>query len=1228
MRVYSMQDGLKYSQVFSVFQGRDGFLWAGTSYGVSRYDGREFLTLTRASGLPHDSVLDLSEDPDGNLWVLTQEGLARISPATGETGGPRLLPAPKSWDGLPVASLRRLARSEKAVWVLGLSGLWRGTRDEFRFLPFPGDVRLSDPVQLGPVTDEDAWVAAPEGVFRVFADGRLSRAAWPAELGAPAGLARAGDEVVLLLKEGLAVLRGDRFERAPEWVLPAGLNPEKMMAFEESLVAVTPGRGAVILAKNRAPRFLSRREGLPSDSVNAAFADRDGLLWLATEDGLVKVFDFSVESYPTKGPELGNQVLAISEDPSGDLWIGHSNGLSRLRASALTLLEPFPERSEENSVWSVLPVGNGTVLAGTKRGLVAFVNGQPRWIRRLGSAPGVRVFSLLRTADSAIWASTLDGLVRFRWDEAAQAPAGLEAVTGDGSGPLGEVRGLDEAPDGSLWIGSDGNGAFRLSGGALVRFGKEAGLPSGICRAVLAISREEALAGTDLGLFRIRNGRAHPVNDVNLRYGHPYVVSLARGPGGKVWVALTDRILEMEGDAVRSVIDKTGGLIGLSTTAENCLATDSRGGLWVGMVGGLTRVSVLSPRAAAPPAIRILSVLSGKGRPVAAGGRLAHQENSISFTYRSLTFLSEERTMFEDRLLGYETAWNLARPVSGQRYTNLEAGTYTLEVRAVSAAGLRSAPATFSFAVEPPWWQTIWARSLFALVAVLVVGGVVKWRTYRLRENARALKEEVASRTRELFEANKNLQQLQEKLSQMVETQVQAREDVKAWAGSQAAALSQTLRADGISVAEISGGELRRIIGTEPLSTPDVLDELLAGASELRKGTEIFLPILGASGDLVGVLGVKGAPESWTSPEKRLALAFAHQLGGALDVRSLAQRLQSVESVRTAVRVEMERKGTVAASVCPQCGRCYPQGTKKCEDDAFLLEEHGLLPLRIHGRYELIQRLGQGGMGVVYLASDSELAREVALKIIRPELFDDPGVRQRFKREAKAAARIQHPGIVSVFDTGELDDGSAFLVMERLSGMDLAALVGRYGMGRLDQVASVARQAGAALSAAHRAGVIHRDIKPENLFLCPRPGGFVLKILDFGLARSVTLADGLTQTGMVVGTPWYLSPEQVRGEPATQKSDLYSLAITLWEALAGIRAVKSEVLSEIYMEIIGGAIPALSLLREGIGSEIDEWFRGALAKEAAQRPGDAELWASTLAEHLEGVSDTELGWPI
>lgn len=206
-------------------------------------------------------------------------------------------------------------------------------------------------------------------------------------------------------------------------------------------------------------------------------------------------------------------------------------------------------------------------------------------------------------------------------------------------------------------------------------------------------------------------------------------------------------------------------------------------------------------------------------------------------------------------------------------------------------------------------------------------------------------------------------------------------------------------------------------------------------------------------------------------------------------------------------------------------------------------------------RYTLRSRIAVGGMGEVWRAEDTVLHREVAIKVLKGDLSGDPSFLDRFRAEARHTAALAHPGIANVFDYGEAAaDGSeqtdtAYLVMELIDGEPMSALLGREKRLPPDQALDILAQTGYALSAAHAAGVIHRDVKPGNILI--RPDGTV-KITDFGIARAVNAAP-VTATGMVMGTSYYLSPEQASGQLVTPASDVYSLGVVGYEALCGQR---------------------------------------------------------------------------
>jgi serine/threonine protein kinase len=217
-------------------------------------------------------------------------------------------------------------------------------------------------------------------------------------------------------------------------------------------------------------------------------------------------------------------------------------------------------------------------------------------------------------------------------------------------------------------------------------------------------------------------------------------------------------------------------------------------------------------------------------------------------------------------------------------------------------------------------------------------------------------------------------------------------------------------------------------------------------------------------------------------------------------------------------------------------------------------------PAVLADRYELGELLGRGGMGEVWAARDRRLDREVAVKILRPDMAVQPSIRMRFESEARSAARLSHPNVVSVFDTGE-HQGIPFIVMERLSGSTLHDALGHAPLP-VTFVRAVAIDVLAALGAAHSAGIVHRDVKPGNVLASASSGW---KVADFGIAKSLERVDAggseapdLTLAGQVIGTPAYLSPERIRGGEATASADLYALGVVLYEALVGRRPFASD----------------------------------------------------------------------
>jgi serine/threonine-protein kinase len=253
--------------------------------------------------------------------------------------------------------------------------------------------------------------------------------------------------------------------------------------------------------------------------------------------------------------------------------------------------------------------------------------------------------------------------------------------------------------------------------------------------------------------------------------------------------------------------------------------------------------------------------------------------------------------------------------------------------------------------------------------------------------------------------------------------------------------------------------------------------------------------------------------------------------------------------------------------------------------------------LTFGGRYQLSSRVAIGGMGEVWEATDLVIGRTVAIKILKDEYLGDPGFLERFRAEARHAALVNHEGIANVFDYGE-EEGSAYLVMELVPGEALSAVLERERVLATDKVLDIVAQTASALQAAHQAGLVHRDIKPGNLLITPEGR---VKITDFGIAR---IADQvpLTATGQVMGTVQYLSPEQASGHPASPSTDVYSLGIVAYEALAGRRPFTGESQVAIAMAQINEPPPELPAT---VAEPVRNLVYACIAKKQEERPASA-----------------------
>jgi tRNA A-37 threonylcarbamoyl transferase component Bud32 len=346
--------------------------------------------------------------------------------------------------------------------------------------------------------------------------------------------------------------------------------------------------------------------------------------------------------------------------------------------------------------------------------------------------------------------------------------------------------------------------------------------------------------------------------------------------------------------------------------------------------------------------------------------------------------------------------------------------------------------------------------------------------------------------------------------------------------------------------------------------------------------------------------------------------------------------------------IDHRARGSLLAKICPVCKTEFGAGEVFCPNDGTRLlsgsqaaapakpAERGdpLLGLVIDERYRVVRRIGEGGMGIVYEVEHVVIEKRLALKVLRDDYSSRPEVVARFRQEAKSASRIGNEHIVDISDFGETPSGASYFVMELLDGEDLANVLTREGTLPLSRAADILTQCARALAAAHAKGIVHRDMKPENVFLTKRDSrpDFV-KIVDFGIAKMSDIeTEGqpgrkLTKTGMIFGTPEYMSPEQAAGKPLDHRVDIYALGVIFFELLTGRVPFSGDTFMGVLTQHMFEAPPSLAQANPSVAvpDSVEVFVRCALAKDASERFQTCEEFVGALEKAVRGVSPAVAG---
>jgi serine/threonine-protein kinase len=312
---------------------------------------------------------------------------------------------------------------------------------------------------------------------------------------------------------------------------------------------------------------------------------------------------------------------------------------------------------------------------------------------------------------------------------------------------------------------------------------------------------------------------------------------------------------------------------------------------------------------------------------------------------------------------------------------------------------------------------------------------------------------------------------------------------------------------------------------------------------------------------------------------------------------------------------------------CPKCKREFASNERVCPDDGSLLddsvrEEDRVIGMTLDGKYKIEGFVKRGGMGAVYRGTHLMLGKPVAIKLIKPELVSSKEIVERFLREARSAAQLAHPNIVTVHDLGQTEDGTLYIAMELVDGRSLKEIIVKEGHWEPERAVRLTKGIARALALAHRKGVVHRDLKPQNIMVSVDADGHEIpKLLDFGIARTLEPdTPALTSTGMVLGTPHYMSSEQAKGLPADARSDLYALGIILYEMLVGKVPFEDKSIPTLLVKHMSEPPPPPTTIR----SDVPIWLEAVVLRCLEKNPDDRFSSAEALIDVLDNPPSESL----
>jgi diguanylate cyclase (GGDEF)-like protein len=768
-RTFTEEEGLTDLSVECLLQDHLGFLWAGTDDGLFRFDGQRFFKFSLEQGLPRMRTNQVYETADGRLYAGTDSGLARLHEDRFVVLGQKV------GLGRYAIAHQGLASDASGTLYVGTDhGLFLGRND--RFLPDEeANASGSAPVSAVHVDRHGILYFARGGLLFRKEAGRT------AEFGGPRGLPsdetidqvlsdRSGRLWVRTVKRLFVLPRGgQRFVRDDDG-LPESSETGRL-AFDDQGELLVPTVLGLARKENGAWRLIGRREGLSADVALSALVDREGSLWIGTLGaGLAYRLGRGEFTNWTREDGLSHDVvwsIARQRTPSGPgpVWVGTEQGLNRIDLRNGSI-RTFEERDglPGNTINALEAGDDGSVWAGSWPGGVTRILPDGRFRRY--TAPDVasdqfRVAAIHAGRDGSVWVGAVGGLYVL---PAGSASTVFERVQVGRDKPDG-VRGFAEDPSGTLYAASR-QGILRLTGPEPRKFTRLDGLREDFVSSIAVASDGSLVVAyrESIGAARVIIDKdkltVRPINTATDLVSNK-VVLLGRDASGALWVGTGSGADVLGPDWSRAErFGKPDGMIS-EDLDQNAIFAEPDGTVWLGSSRGLIRFQPgIPPAPDPPPGIVITDVRAGDrsldpNRPAVLGP----DERNFTVSWSGLTFVEPRRVLFRHRMLGLvdeSTETNLTEA----RFPALPAGKFRFEVVCISAAGKVSRlPAVFAFEVRSTWWETLWAKALWVLLAAGLVAAVVRFRTRHLEAERHRLEEAVAARSAELAAANRELRE-------------------------------------------------------------------------------------------------------------------------------------------------------------------------------------------------------------------------------------------------------------------------------------------------------------------------------------------------------------------------------------------------------------------------------------------------------------------------------------